>query len=107
MPIQVMFDKNGFYHDAFGRMGRGKQSGVVYTLPDVFKEQGMLPKTAEIITDPEVLEDILDEVGQKKPIKPVVASEEALTKAKRDRGIKDSKTEDGPSRVRSRRRKVS
>ncbi len=38
MAIRVRFDKNGFYHPAFGRLGRGKNEGRIYVLPDVFGE---------------------------------------------------------------------
>ena len=110
MPIQVVFDKNGFFHDAYGRMGRGKMAGIVYTLDDAFAAPGMLPKTAEIISDPEVLEEALEDANQTKPVKPAVASEDALRKAKSNRGIGDKKKEDAPTRARqsaSRRRKVT
>ena len=34
MAIKVRFDKAGYYHPAFGRLGRGdKGSGAIYTLP--------------------------------------------------------------------------
>ena len=36
MPIKVRFDKNGFYSPVYGRLGRGKNEGRVYTLPDEF-----------------------------------------------------------------------
>ena len=46
MSINVRFDKAGFYHPAFGRMGRGKNAGRVYTLPEFFAEEGKLPASA-------------------------------------------------------------
>ena len=39
MAIRVRFAKNGCYHPAFGRLGRGKNEGKVYVLPDSFGEQ--------------------------------------------------------------------
>ena len=39
MPIKVRFSKNGFYHPAYGRLGRGKNEGRVYMLPDIFGEK--------------------------------------------------------------------
>mgnify|MGYP003634828114 CR=1 FL=1 len=37
--IRVQFDKNGFYHPAFGRLGRGEANkGRIYGLPDQFGE---------------------------------------------------------------------
>lgn len=38
MAITVRFDKNGFYHPAYGRLGRGKNEGKIYKLPDAFGE---------------------------------------------------------------------
>lgn len=75
MPINVVFDKNGFYHPVFGRMGRGRNQGKVYTLPDAFDKNGMLPSTAELIDDPDDLEETLELEGQRKPIKPKVLDE--------------------------------
>ena len=83
MAIRVRFDKNGFYHPAYGRLGRGKNEGRVYVLPDAFGETEevkiaimnpshkppiptgeyktrkrfkLLPSTAEIISQDEVKE---------------------------------------------------
>jgi hypothetical protein len=81
MPINVRFDKVGFYHPAFGRMGRGKNAGRVYTLPDFFKTEGKLPASATIIEDKAELEEILEEEGQTKPIKPKVVDEVQLKRA--------------------------
>ena len=36
--MKVRFDKHGFYHPSFGRIGRGKNKGQWYTLPNVFAE---------------------------------------------------------------------
>ena len=83
MPINVRFDKNGFYHPAYGRMGRGKNAGRVYTLPDFFSGEGKLPASAEVIADKEQLEEILEEENQTKPIKPKVVDEEQLKRAER------------------------
>lgn len=38
MAIRVRFDKHGWHHPAFGRLGRGKGAGTIYTLPDQFGE---------------------------------------------------------------------
>jgi len=38
MAIRVRFDNNGWYHPAYGRLGRGKDAGQVYRLPDMFSE---------------------------------------------------------------------
>ena len=40
--MKVKFDKHGFYHPAFGRLGRGNQRNVWYTLPSVFAEKETL-----------------------------------------------------------------
>jgi hypothetical protein len=81
MPINVRFDKVGFYHPAYGRMGRGKNAGRVYSLPDFFAAEGKLPASAEIIEDKEQLEEILEEENQTKPIKPKVVDEEQLKRS--------------------------
>lgn len=81
MPINVRFDKVGFYHPAYGRMGRGKNAGRVYSLPDFFAAEGKLPASAEIIEDKEQLEEILEEENQPKPIKPKVVDEEQLKRS--------------------------
>lgn len=39
MPIRVRFDKNGWYHPAYGRLGRGKFANTIYVLPDMFGEK--------------------------------------------------------------------
>lgn len=38
MSIKVRFDKHGFYSRIYGRMGRGKNQGRIYTLPDHYAE---------------------------------------------------------------------
>lgn len=81
MSINVRFDKNGFYHPAYGRMGRGKNAGRVYTLPDFFAAEGKLPITAQVIADQQQLEEILEEEEQAKPIKPKVVDEEQLKRS--------------------------
>lgn len=89
MAIRVRFDKNGFYHPSFGRLGRGKDAGTVYRLPDMFAETETykvaimdptskppkkvgekeitrykhLPRTAEILDD-EAWEGIVEEAAQ-------------------------------------------
>lgn len=83
MPINVRFDKNGFYHPAFGRMGRGKNAGRVYTLPDFFRAENKLPGTATVIEDKTQLEEVLEEEGQTKPIKPKVVDEVQLERAEK------------------------
>lgn len=95
MPINVRFDKVGFYHPAFGRMGRGKNAGRVYNLPDFFATEGKLPASAEVIEDKAQLEEILEEEGQTKPIKPKVVDEVQL---------KRSETSDTHTAVESNRR---
>jgi hypothetical protein len=82
MPINVRFGKNGFYHPAFGRMGLGKMAGDVYTLPDLFREEGMLPKSAVILEDPAAVSELLEEQRQRKPHAPKVIDEEQLEKAR-------------------------
>lgn len=37
--MKVKFGKNGFIHPAYGRLGRGNNSGQWYTLPAVFGEK--------------------------------------------------------------------
>lgn len=37
--IRVRFDKHGFYHPTFGRLGRGENKGRVYVLPKEFAEK--------------------------------------------------------------------
>lgn len=83
MPINVRFNKRGYYHPAFGRMGRGANAGKVYTLPDAFATTGMLPFDAEIIADPEQLEQVLEDEGQRKPIKPKLVDEVQLAKTEK------------------------
>ncbi len=90
MPINVRFDKNGFYHPAYGRLGRGKNAGQIYSLPDFFGETGKLPLSAMIIEDKEQLEDVLEEEEQKKPIKPKVVDEDQLKRAQSSKPAADS-----------------
>ena len=83
MTINVVFDKNGFYHPAFGRMGRTERNrNKVYALPDIFGEPGNLPSTAKIISDPEQLEEFLEDNDQLKPEKPKVVEPVELEKLK-------------------------
>jgi len=90
MPINVRFDKVGFYHPAFGRMGRGKNASRVYSLPDFFADNGKLPASAEIIEDKAQLAAILEEEEQTKPIKPKVVDEEQLKRAQAPAPVIDS-----------------
>jgi hypothetical protein len=106
MPINVRFDKVGFYHPAFGRMGRGKNAGRVYTLPDFFAAEGKLPASAEVIEDKTQLEDILEEEGQTKPIKPKVVDEVQLKRAE-DIGLQLAVESNRRPPVRSRRKPSS
>lgn len=106
MAIRVRFDKNGFYHPAFGRLGRGDHRGDIYSLPDQFAEQEdivvpvmdpttrpprqigerkvtrfkYLPVSAEIIDDDRMAEIVekAEEEGQTPPkaIKPKTDAEE-------------------------------
>ena len=83
MPINVRFNKRGFYHPAFGRMGRAANVGKVYLLPDAFATTGMLPFDAQLIEDPAELEKILEDEDQRKPIKPKLVDEEQLAKTEK------------------------
>jgi hypothetical protein len=80
MSINVRFGKSGYYHPAFGRMGRGKSAGKVYVLPDAFAVPGALPSSAEIISDPDELEQVLEDEGQTKAIKPKLVDEVQLAR---------------------------
>jgi len=82
MSIDVRFDRAGFHHPAYGRMGRGKQAGLLYTLPDIFAKPGMLPVSAEIVSKDE-LPDLLEELEQTRPIKPKVVDEAQLERAQK------------------------
>lgn len=104
MPINVRFDKAGFYHPAYGRMGRGKNAGRVYALPDFFGAEGKLPASAQIIDSKAELEEILEEEEQPKPIKPKVVDEEQL---KRSEAAAQSKASNRRPPVRSRRKTSS
>ena len=111
MAINVMFDKNGFYHPVYGRLGRGRNQGRVYALPDEFATNGMLPATATIVEDEDELEDILEEEGQRRPTKPQVLNEEQaekITGAGRKRKAASAKarttgSEDGETTAKTRR----
>ncbi len=105
MPINVRFDKVGFYHPAYGRMGRGKNAGRVYTLPDFFMTEGKLPLSAEIIEDKEKLAEILEEENQPRPIKPKVVDEEQLKRSEQASTSSVSSNRRPP--VRSRRKPSS
>lgn len=105
MPINVRFDKVGFYHPAYGRMGRGKNAGRVYTLPDFFADEGKLPVSAEVIADREQLEEVLEEEGQTKPIKPKVVDEEQLKRS--ENGSRPATSGNRRPPVRSRRKPSS
>lgn len=105
MPINVRFDKVGFYHPAYGRMGRGKNAGYVYTLPDFFATEGKLPASAEIIEDKGKLEEILEEENQPKPIKPKVVDEEQLKRS--EQVAKPAASSNRRPPVRSRRKPSS
>lgn len=104
MPINVRFDKVGFYHSAYGRMGRGKNAGRVYTLPDVFGEEGNLPASAEIIEDKAHLEEILEEEEQARPIKPKLVDEEQLKRTEAKAQAKPATSSSRRPPVRSRRK---
>jgi hypothetical protein len=39
MAILVRFSRDGWYHPAFGRLGRGKGADTIYRLPDQFAER--------------------------------------------------------------------
>jgi len=75
--ITVQFSKNGFYHPAYGRLGRGRNVNKVYSLPDAFGEPGRLPSTTRIL-ERDDLPEILEEEEQAAPIRPKVVDEEQL-----------------------------
>lgn len=103
--MKVKFDKNGFYHPAYGRLGRGNSVNQWYTLPAVFGEKETidipiwdatskpkrevgtksvtrykyLPQSAEILED-EAFDDMkkqLEDDGEEapKPMRPKAASD--------------------------------
>ena len=39
VPVRVKFDNNGFYHPSYGKMGKGRNLGVIYTLPSFFRDE--------------------------------------------------------------------
>ena len=105
MAIKVRFDKAGFYHPAFGRLGRGDANrGRIYQLPDQFAEREtyqvknnktgevvreierykFLPSTAEIIDDvrlEELKEEALEaDEPEPKVTRPKIADEDELNK---------------------------
>ena len=95
MAIKVRFDKDGWYHPAFGRLGRGdKDAGKIYALPDMFGEREtvkvalrdaqtkrltgetreyerfrFLPRTATVLDDDEIdeLREEAEENGEAPP----------------------------------------
>lgn len=101
MPINVVFTRAGFHHPAYGRMGMGKNVGRIYRLPDIFAEEGMLPKSVTILTvkgekgpkiwkgynvetiSDEELDDRLAEYGETRPTKPAVGDETKLKEAEK------------------------
>lgn len=93
--MKVRFSKNGFFHPAFGRMGRGKQAGDVYELDDeIFGADGALPKSAEIIDDmpADELDLLLEEQGQRRTHKPKPIDDVQLKKAKERAKASKTKT---------------
>jgi hypothetical protein len=106
MAIHVQFDKHGWYHPAFGRLGRGdKARGTVYMLPDKFGEKDektgkflMLPQTAVII-DSEELDEVLEELDQPKPVKPKVSDPDALEKTSAPGAGRRAKTQSAQERT--------
>jgi len=92
MSIEVVFGKNGFYHPAYGRLGRGNNKGTVYTLPDEFKEKGMLPSSATILPKAKV-DDVLEANDQRKPVKPKIVDE-----AQFDKNVKGAAAAKGSSK---------
>jgi|TARA_R110000772_G_scaffold226148_1_gene336824 hypothetical protein len=105
--MKVKFDKHGFYHPAFGRLGRGRNVNTWYTLPAVFSEQETidipiwdatskpkrevgtksvtrykyLPQSAEILEEAafDDMKKQLEDDGEDapKPVKPKAASDAA------------------------------
>ena len=110
--IRVRFDKNGFYHPAYGRLGRGANVGVVYEMPDEFaatedvvvpvmdrntrppKQIGertitqrlLLPSTAEILDDTRWSQEKEQAIEQGRPdpttVRPKVVDADELAAAK-------------------------
>lgn len=110
--IFVRFDKQGFYHPAYGRLGRGKAEGFIYRLPAEFGTPGELPSSAEILDRSgaeRIVEESTDEDGKPELAirKPKVVDEEQLdrtiTGAGRQRKPQSAIERTAPSRRRSRR----
>lgn len=132
--IKVKFGKNGFYHPAFGRLGRGGAAGTIYELPDAFGEEETveietwdrsarpprktgsrtikryvhLPATVEVIDDGR-MEELVEEARNAnepppKPIRPKVADQAELAKVT-GRG-KVAAPQDAVERTTGRRRMV-
>lgn len=109
MSIKVRFDKHGFYHPAYGRLGRGdKHRGQIYQLPDEFaevieeqydvrdprtkevietrtrKRYRHLPMSAEILDEDGIAQAIeeAEDAGEKPPqiVRPKVADDAELRK---------------------------
>lgn len=109
MSIRVRFSEKGFHHPAFGRLGRGKNAGQIYKLPDSFAEKETikvpimdntskppkkigekevtrfknLPESAEIISEDEFAEmqEEAADAGEKvTAVTPTVATPEQLDK---------------------------
>ena len=130
MPFQVKFAKNGFYHAAFGRLGRGQRNGgKIYTMPDWLREteevkvpvrdpvtqKGTgkekvitrfkhMPTSAQIIEKVD-LEEVLEEAEQEKPIKAKVIDEAEYEKALAQSVPKEAEPEATPVAQAGSRRK--
>ena len=108
MAIRVRFSRDGWYHPAFGRLGRGKGVDVIYRLPDQFAETEVikvpvmdhttkpprqvdektitrykfLPQSVHIITDDEFseMEEEAENDNEDKPktVTPKIAEDGAL-----------------------------
>ena len=98
MSINVRFGRRGFYHPAFGRLGIGDDAGKVYTLPDTFDEDGLLPRDTEYLDTEDEVDDALVEAQQEKPEKPKQASDAAQTMPGPGQGRKKKPTA-GPEKT--------
>jgi hypothetical protein len=80
--ITVVFSKDGFHHVSVGRLGtREPEKGMPYQLPEAFA--GIIPSRTRVF-DPDSekdradLEDILEEFGLRRPVRPQIVDQEAL-----------------------------
>ena len=84
--IYVRFDKSGFYHPAYGRLGYGKGENHIYRLPVEFGNEGCLPSSAEILDRTGAETIVEEEEGSVRIQKPKVVDEEQLERTVTGRG---------------------